>query len=626
MIGAGATGCEFLKNFAMMGFSSGKNSKFTVTDNDNIEISNLSRQFLFRKNNVGKSKSVVAIETIKEMNNNFNGEAMQTKICSETEDIFDEEFWNRQNMIVYAVDSVEARKYIDNKVILYHKFAVDAGTSGTEGRSQVIIPHKTSTYSDNQGLEQTSTIPVCTLRHFPSLINHCIEWSRDSFCGYFGNIVSEVKEFFMNYELFKENIRSEGSAIKQLKKLNILKMHIDMIVNKDIKLMCQYAIENYTEIFDHNIQHLLMSFPPDYKNKDGSDFWGGSKRLPHPIKFNTDIDLCLIYITKFVQILSHSLGIQFTKEQLSPENIKNICSTINIPEFDKTIKKLDLDGEEKKGNIIEEINKEEIKIQFEKETEEQKISQKKVDEIFTELDKIKREEIDCTKIKPEDLEKDHDENGHIDFINAQANLRARNYDIDECDRNKTKKIAGDIIPTILTTTASISAIVSLQFYTIFQTNEIKYFRNCYFDLSLNKYFFYEPNKPVEMKDNKKDKKLNGPVKAIPEGWNVWDRIEIMGSKTCGELIDYLEEKYKINIDILIADKITIITRFIGKDIEKENLKIEDAYEAISHKKISDKKKYLNIQFVGTIKETLIGNETFKNASVLFPPIRYIFKN
>ena len=49
MVGAGATGCEFLKNFAMMGFCSDKNTKFTVTDNDNIEISNLSRQFLFRK-------------------------------------------------------------------------------------------------------------------------------------------------------------------------------------------------------------------------------------------------------------------------------------------------------------------------------------------------------------------------------------------------------------------------------------------------------------------------------------------------------------------------------------------------------------------------------------------------
>ena len=35
-------------------------NKVIVTDNDNIEISNLNRQFLFRKSDVGKSKSNIA--------------------------------------------------------------------------------------------------------------------------------------------------------------------------------------------------------------------------------------------------------------------------------------------------------------------------------------------------------------------------------------------------------------------------------------------------------------------------------------------------------------------------------------------------------------------------------------
>ena len=37
LIGAGALGCEYLKNFAMMGISI-KNGLITVTDNDSIEI------------------------------------------------------------------------------------------------------------------------------------------------------------------------------------------------------------------------------------------------------------------------------------------------------------------------------------------------------------------------------------------------------------------------------------------------------------------------------------------------------------------------------------------------------------------------------------------------------------
>ena len=624
MVGAGATGCEFLKNFAMMGFCSDKNTKFTVTDNDNIEISNLSRQFLFRKKDVGKPKSSIAIKSVQAMNPYFKGEAKTIKVCNETEDIFNEEFWNAQNMVVYAVDSIDARKYIDNKVVLYQKFAVDSGTLGTKAHSQTIIPHKTLTYCDKAPSGVTLTIPVCTLRHFPSLIQHCIEWSRDFFSGYFGNIINEVRLFFENYNLFKEHIQREGSAKYQLEKLATLKMHIDMIVYKDIKKMCEYAIKKYTETFDHNIRHLLISFPPDYKNKDGTDFWVGSKRLPHPIPFDTGIDLCLTYVIKFVQILAHSLGVPISQEQLSPENIKKVCSSIPIPEFKPRNKKIDLDEEENNNNIKDEKKEEEeFKIQKEKDSEEQKKAQKEVDQIFAELDKIKTSEFDSKKINPEEFEKDHDENGHIDFINAQANLRARNYGIDECDRNKTKKIAGKIIPTVLTTTASIAAVVSLQFYTVLQTNEPQYFRDCFFNLCSNYFFFTKPSDPIQMKDNKFDEKIMGPVKAIPEGWNAWDRIEINETKTCGQIIDYLKEKYNVDVDMLTADGITIITTFTGKNKEKMETKIEDAYEKNSKKKINEKKKYLNIQVVGSIEKAKIEDETMKNVSVFIPPIKYM---
>lgn len=48
MVGCGALGCEYLKNFALMGVACGPKGLITVTDNDNIELSNLNRQFLFR--------------------------------------------------------------------------------------------------------------------------------------------------------------------------------------------------------------------------------------------------------------------------------------------------------------------------------------------------------------------------------------------------------------------------------------------------------------------------------------------------------------------------------------------------------------------------------------------------
>lgn len=47
-MGAGAIGCELLKNFAMLGLGCGPEGCVTVTDMDTIEKSNLNRQFLFR--------------------------------------------------------------------------------------------------------------------------------------------------------------------------------------------------------------------------------------------------------------------------------------------------------------------------------------------------------------------------------------------------------------------------------------------------------------------------------------------------------------------------------------------------------------------------------------------------
>ena len=47
-VGAGAIGCELLKNLAMMGVGASPEGAVYVTDMDIIEKSNLNRQFLFR--------------------------------------------------------------------------------------------------------------------------------------------------------------------------------------------------------------------------------------------------------------------------------------------------------------------------------------------------------------------------------------------------------------------------------------------------------------------------------------------------------------------------------------------------------------------------------------------------
>jgi ubiquitin-activating enzyme E1 len=201
MIGAGALGCEYVKAFALMGVGCSSEGKVSVTDNDNIEVSNLNRQFLFRKNNVGDSKSGVACRIAKEINPNLNVLSQKFFVAEETEAIFNDDFWERLDFIVNAVDNVKARLYIDSRCAWYGKPLLESGTLGTKANSQMVIPHVTQCYGDSQDPPEEA-IPMCTIRNFPSQIEHCIEWGREKFNTLFVERPNEIVKYIDNSENF----------------------------------------------------------------------------------------------------------------------------------------------------------------------------------------------------------------------------------------------------------------------------------------------------------------------------------------------------------------------------------------------------------------------------------------
>jgi len=76
LVGAGAIGCEMLKNWSMIGLASGPKGIIHVTDLDTIEKSNLNRQFLFRAKDLGKFKSEVAASAVADMNPDLVGKIL----------------------------------------------------------------------------------------------------------------------------------------------------------------------------------------------------------------------------------------------------------------------------------------------------------------------------------------------------------------------------------------------------------------------------------------------------------------------------------------------------------------------------------------------------------------------
>lgn len=96
LAGAGAVGCELLKNLSLLGIS----NSVLVIDDDNIEISNLNRQFLFHEEHKGLSKAKVACDSDKEINSDLNCVYLNKRITPENKDILNKIYFDKVDFVL----------------------------------------------------------------------------------------------------------------------------------------------------------------------------------------------------------------------------------------------------------------------------------------------------------------------------------------------------------------------------------------------------------------------------------------------------------------------------------------------------------------------------------------------
>ena len=63
---------------------------------------------------------------------------------------------------------------MDRRCVYYLKPLLESGTLGTKGNTQVVLPHKTESYSSTQD-PPDKQIPICTLKNFPNEIHHTLQ-------------------------------------------------------------------------------------------------------------------------------------------------------------------------------------------------------------------------------------------------------------------------------------------------------------------------------------------------------------------------------------------------------------------------------------------------------------------
>ena len=443
LIGAGAVGCELLKYFAMMGISTNKNSKLVVTDNDRIEKSNLSRQFLFRKNDIFKLKSECAINSIKKMNNKINCQYYSDIVSEKTENIFNKIFFKSQDAIVMAVDNFEARNYISKQCEKYYIPYFSCGTDGPYANVESFIPGITEPASYPINYEKI--VPSCTLKMFPSSINHCVIWSYNHFQKYFYDNIKNVNILYYNQnEYFNIASKIEDLYI-QYNRIKKIFYFCKISCEKNFNECINYSIKKYLKFFKYDIQHILELYPSDkIVDETGEKFWTGNKRLPHPLTFDINEIECFEFIKNFSILLAKCLNIDISEIDID-NYIKNFCCNLKL----------------ESPNNKEYNNKSFYEI--------------KINELKKEIKKYLSDKKEKIEFKPINYDKDSTYKPQIDFLSNFSNLRAKNYNIEQEDKFKINIIAGKMIPGIITSTAAIAGLLALQLYVICQNKNYKTF-------------------------------------------------------------------------------------------------------------------------------------------------------
>ncbi|RMZ94855.1 ubiquitin-like modifier-activating enzyme 1 [Brachionus plicatilis] len=553
IVGAGALGCEYLKNFAMMGMcTKAENGKLIITDMDTIEKSNLNRQFLFRSRDVRQSKSTVASAAALKMNPHINIEAQTNRVGPDTEHVYNDEFFESLDGVCNALDNIDARIYVDRRCVYYHKPLIESGTLGTKGNVQVVKPFLTESYSSTQDPPEKS-IPICTLKNFPNAIEHTLQWARDTFEGVFTNPAAAALEYIRNPSVYIDRImKLQGS--QPLEELSHVYNAIVQDRPNSFEDCVKWARLHWQESYHNSIEQLLYNFPRDQLTSSGLPFWSGPKRCPHSLNFSTENPSHVEYVFTGANLKAEMYGIPQVRDR---SQVVELVKKISVAEF------------RPKQGIKIHVNDSEAQNAMSSGS----VDKDKLDDMISRLKSVS--DLDQIKMSAIEFEKDDDTNLHMDFIVACSNLRAENYDITPADRHKSKLIAGRIIPAIATTTSLIVGLDCIELYKLIQGHDkIELFKSSFVNLALP---FFGPAEPAPPKKSK----------YYENEFSLWDRFEVKGDMTLKEFIDYFKEKHSLEITMLSQGVVMLYSFFMDKKklAERLNMSMSKVVETVSKKPI-----------------------------------------
>ncbi|XP_075015405.1 ubiquitin-like modifier-activating enzyme 7 isoform X4 [Calonectris borealis] len=546
VVGAGAIGCELLKNFAMMGLAAGPDGDLTVTDMDTVALSNLHRQFLYRSADISKPKSVVAAAAVRRMNPSVRVTAHQNQVGPATEPLYGDNFFRHLDGVTSALDTLEARAYLERRCLRYLTPLLDSGTEGPRGNVLAMVPSLTQPLVPASA-PGDGTFPPCTLRYFPRTIQHTLQWARDEFEGLFQLPAEHVNRFM-------EDPASPWQ-------LEVLQQVRDSLWERprDWQDCVRWARRHWQSRYHDAIAQLLHNFPPEHETSPGVPFWAGDRSCPHPLTFDPDNDTHLDYILAAAHLFAQAHKVPPCSDRAAAQTI---LRSVVLPPF--------APQERLQIPLMEEQEGVQVPADRGRLAELTQVLMQRRQEL------VGSEQAQVPLMEPIHFEKDN--NIHVDFITAASNLRAENYGIPAADWLTSKRIAGRIVPAIITTTAAVAGLACLEVYKlVWGCRDRSCYRNSNLWLSDCLLLRVQPLPPPTYRYGGRE-------------WSCWDRLEMRAvgadgqEMTVQEVLDWLQRTHGWTVTMLLRGRIVLYDREEGEETQtrqraqKLSENLEDAGE------------------------------------------------
>ncbi|OMJ71042.1 hypothetical protein SteCoe_30842 [Stentor coeruleus] len=519
---------------------------FIVADKGKIKQSDC--HLLYSSEAIGQQKAMVACERLSAKDDHLRIRCENNDIAAI--DISDNE-WDGIHWVISAVDNHSSREAIDKLCVWHEKPMIEGSFSGTFGLCNVYKPFVSQSYCEAVANPEKPTSQEIIM-NFPYNIDHCIEYAKIRFKVYFNEAVLELRTFLEDptghLALIPES--------EKYSKMHILYTYLEILQHNSYEECLKYSREKFTDFFHETISKLLQNYPQDCKDSDGKTFWTGFKKIPISTPFENTDDIHVQFVESFACLLAGVLGIAVGK--IPAKDMKEGHSQL------RTHTVADL----------------------------QAILSAWKDQHF------------LSQVNPAYF--DADNNIHSLFVYSLSTIRARCYKILEIDRFTTEIIAGNINGCLSSTCSIVASCICIELYRLFGHNN----KNINFNLGSNNFVTYEPAKPKQNFSVDYHPELEAPVKAIPEGFTVWDKMKICGPLTLNGLIEMFNNQHNLKVNLISVAKKCLFNGF-----SEGNENMEKTFEELFSECRERGEKSLRIE--------VSCEENNTGIDVLTPVIKYI---